>query len=971
MYILIFYLLPLYIYIMELLVFSTLIYGGYHINKGLNKNKDNIKIDNVSKEDNTILSFINSKEKQKLLENLSEKLHNKSNTFNSNIIKKDGLSKYITINNQIRTDKQDHMQYINSLNKFNELLPDNLKKEEENFINKLNGEIGYNKNCNINNINSSCVNESWENMFISSDFKGHNNMTPFFGSNIQQNIDNNEMQKQKVNNFEITKPPKKEVVNFSDSWNNRQDIYGNKRNANSIKYYIPSKLKKNILPFEQIKVGPGLNLQYDTLHHKKGFHDNFRVREKTVNELRSKINPKIIYKGKIIHGKSKIDKRQLNSNVIKHKPEQFKILSINDLFRTTGAFLKETLYGKIHIKDSKINSKEYYGSLGNMKKSKLPENYKKSNKSETNNNYISNCKGSNKQKSYITDKAKPTIKETTENNDYMGNIKIHEKKYVKYGDKANTTIRETLQNVDSNLNLMGTVKQTRQFNDKAKLTIRETLSNVDNSGNITGNTKLTNKYTDRAKTTLKELTEENVNIGNLKLYIKNIVNYVDKAKTTIRELTENNIHNGNLQTNTKEIMQFFDKAKETLKEINELNLHNGNILSITKPILKYIDEAKNTIRETTEHNYHNGNINTYNREIKSFYDVAKTTLKELNENNYHTGNLNHYLKNIVNYIDKAKTTLRESTENNEYNGNLKTNAKEIMQFFDKAKETLKEINEINLHNGNILSITKPVLNYIDEAKTTVKELTENNYYNGQLSTYKKQKSQLNDKMKVTAKETTVESNRLGNMGSKYKKHMKKLEDKIKVTLKETLVDNERDGNISGKLNQKLYLFDKAKTTLKELNEINNYISGLSGNLKIKKYQEDEAKKTNKEDTSNNDYYNNAKSFLNKEINIESYENAHTNSVKEIISKGRENTWQGPKKTIDPQMYFAKSDNQQMTDFPIMRGNSTITNKFDNFECKTNKNLYSTVCRLDSNILDSLKMNPYNVKKIYDNSLDCK
>ena len=39
--------------------------------------------------------------------------------------------------------------------------------------------------------------------------------------------------------------------------------------------------------------------------------------------------------------------------------------------------------------------------------------------------------------------------------------------------------------------------------------------------------------------------------------------------------------------------------------------------------------------------------------------------------------------------------------------------------------------------------------------------------------------------------------------------------------------------------------------------------------------------------------------------------------------------------------------------------------------ESNKNLYSNVCRLDTRVLDSLRMNPLNLKKIYDNGHDCK
>ena len=62
-------------------------------------------------------------------------------------------------------------------------------------------------------------------------------------------------------------------------------------------YYLPSK-ERNILPFEQEQVGPGLNLDPNqSIRVDGGRHEEYRPLPKTVDELRSTDRPKITYKG--------------------------------------------------------------------------------------------------------------------------------------------------------------------------------------------------------------------------------------------------------------------------------------------------------------------------------------------------------------------------------------------------------------------------------------------------------------------------------------------------------------------------------------------------------------------------------------------------------------------------------------------------------------------------------------------------
>ncbi len=893
---------------MEALILSGLAFGGYHIIN--NSNDKNNEKENYEKNENiqSIFNNMNSDEKSKIIESLSEILHDKSKQSNSNVISRDGLFKLNNKQNIINENEKEHREYLNSLNKFNSLLPDKLKKEESKYLDKYFAKIGYEKNCNKNiNSNSKCNNESWENMFGDIQIKEHNNMVPFFGSHIKQNIDHNEHNSRKLNNYSTKTGYKREQSNFSDAFKNKQNIAGAKVNNNESNYYINSKLKQGEKPFEEIRVGPGLGISSGAIHNNRGFHDTFRYKGKSVDELRTKNNPKISYQGKIKIGKSNIDKSQLKSNVMKNKPEKFRELQYDDWFRTTGKYLKETFYGKIEEKPKKHESiKEHYGQVGRLPKSKLPEHFRKSFKSEKKNSHTGNIKGINREISHIVDNAKTTIKETTLHEPTTF-ISSKEKRYAEFEDTANATVRETTEVNKHTGHLNSYDRQTKKYTDNMKTTIRETTEGNEHNGFVDGYEKLTNKYTDNAKVTLKQTTEQNNHMGNLKNYVKNIVNYIDNAKITIKQTTEQNQHSGNIQAFIKETMQYIDNAKNTLKQTTEENQHNGYILNVTKPAMQYIDDAKNTLRQTIENNYHMGSINANEKITSQFSDDARTTVRQTTENNNHNGNFSTYEKRANQYTDDLRTTVRETTENNNHNGNL--------------------------------------------------------------STYEKQTNYLNDDMKTTIKETTVDYTRDGNIAT-YKKHMKELDDNLKTTLKETTVEYTRDGTITGHNKQQNQLFDDAKTTLKELTEENIYSSGVSGYKKPKEYQQDEARDTYKQQTSNYEYIPIANG-LDKQLNQDSYRNADTNELKEIIAQGRENTYQGPKTNTNSDMINIDITTQQFDNLPIQRGTST-TNKQIKFEMgKSNKNLFSNACRLDTRVLDSLRMNPLNLKKIYDNGHDCK
>jgi hypothetical protein len=171
----------------------------------------------------------------------------------------------------------------------------------------------------------------------------HNNMVPYFGGSVKQNVDEFSTQ-QTLENFtgnmnyyqdkvEVERnslfPP---VANLTNPYGQSNlDGYFYER-------YIVSNVRSNEAPIEQIRVGPGLNKGY-TWEPSGGFQQADTldyVRPYTTDEIRVKTKPKVSYAGRLIAG-SKIAKPGKVGVVEKNRPDTFYINSQNRLFTSLAS----------------------------------------------------------------------------------------------------------------------------------------------------------------------------------------------------------------------------------------------------------------------------------------------------------------------------------------------------------------------------------------------------------------------------------------------------------------------------------------------------------------------------------------------------------------------------------------------------------------------------------------------------------
>ena len=220
---------------------------------------------------------------------------------------------------------------------------------------------------NLNNSFMSLTGESNE-LF---DFK-HNNMKPYFGSNVTQSTDSTSrdgildlytgtgsQQIEKKANAPFFKPQKN--MQWTNGMPSTSEFIQERMRGN-----VTSKMN-NTKPWKEIQVGPGLNKGYAS-EGTGGFNSGMQERDswkpKTIDELRVANNPKKTFKGQML-GKH-VGRRGPRGNLGKveqHKPDTFFINNPDRYFTTTGVEKRGTA-PTTHVfrpENRSSTTREYFG----------------------------------------------------------------------------------------------------------------------------------------------------------------------------------------------------------------------------------------------------------------------------------------------------------------------------------------------------------------------------------------------------------------------------------------------------------------------------------------------------------------------------------------------------------------------------------------------------------------------------------
>ena len=520
------------------------------------------------------------------------------------------------------------------------------------------------------------------------DFK-HGNMQPFLKKGITQNMEqfglNKNMgystdvniKKQEINKNDFFKP----VVNFNNPIDNAKFL---KERVNL------TNIQNNILPIQQVRVGPGLNMGY-TSEGSGGFHQadtlNF-VLPKSKEELRPTSDQRSSIYTLPMKPKNNIQKRGVIAPLNKNRTDTTFEYTPDNWFKGQSVIKKDTERPEENLKDTskRIDSHiNYYGSLKH-------------------------------QEDFIS-----------KNDDYGRNT------IIIYDNERNLTQKETpVANFSSVIKAM-----IAPVTDAIKITLKEYL--IDNprlNGNaapqLPEKATLYDPITHIMKTTVKETTIHEGNNGNLKGNNETYSALYDTAKTTVKETTIHEGNNGNLKGNDETYSSLYDTAKTTVKETTIHEGNNGNLKGNDESYSALYDNAKTTVKETTIHEGNNGNLSGYDESYSALYDTAKTTVKETTIHEGNGGYIEGKQSGYVNNYNKMKTTLRQTLPKEDTTRNINNTRYYSTYVYDPsivAKTTVKETtvdkggNKYGFLGGFLNSLFGGYLIREDNAKNTQRQFS--------------------------------------------------------------------------------------------------------------------------------------------------------------------------------------------------------------------------------------------------------
>uniref|UniRef100_A0A6C0AIT8 Uncharacterized protein n=1 Tax=viral metagenome TaxID=1070528 RepID=A0A6C0AIT8_9ZZZZ len=208
--------------------------------------------------------------------------------------------------------------------------------------------------------------------------KGHNNMVPFFGAKVTQNMRTGATNSI-LDTFAGTGNEyfqKREVAAFYDVVPGQGLPFGNQNESDFFQSrMVAGTNMKNVFPIEQTRVAPGVNDGYNNLG--SGGYQQFNATQefakpRTTDELRTANKPKLSYDSPVIPGSHFITQPGLQAPVLKNRPDTFQVLTDKDtgelmyLNTTTGAQVAPASFPEQMFKEQQRESTniEYFGTGG-------------------------------------------------------------------------------------------------------------------------------------------------------------------------------------------------------------------------------------------------------------------------------------------------------------------------------------------------------------------------------------------------------------------------------------------------------------------------------------------------------------------------------------------------------------------------------------------------------------------------------
>ena len=533
----------------------------------------------------------------------------------------------------------------------------------------------------------------------------HNNMEPFFGGTIKQNVDtsaghrNLEMHTGMNNEIHIDK---QEQVCFADVAKDTGSTPYNNYNTSSYMEQFNrmenGEKRTNELPFEQLQVGPGLDDGYTHEPSQTGFQPDAReyMREKTIDELRQGSIPQKSYTTQQNIG-LKGSYRGFAGKMAKNKVDTFHERSTDTFLKSRATFTKDMQRPEIIVKETNRKcgvayAGNIYKNIGNEQSSKLQctkrqmlDKFGVRNADLAGTGNPDHDYGKKNILVYSNERDLTGVKT------YEGNITTLIKSFVApLQDVLKPTTKEfTVMNDREfgEIQMMVPNKQTiYDPNDVAKTTIKETFIHDTRTGNIVGEkSSIVYDPDDVAKTTVKETLPDYENVNNMrsKLTKATIYDPDDVAKTTVKETTENNEHDGNL--GNLEGGGGYETNRFDAPHTNKQFLSDIEYMG-TGPNQQSGDGYLTTEMKAPLTNKQFSSDNDY------FGGAQSLDTKQMSYENVYNATINGVKENLLKNRKPTKTNTKVSVGSDSLNVDLKANSCEY-----QTNNTLQRVNEHSLH----------------------------------------------------------------------------------------------------------------------------------------------------------------------------------------------------------------------------------------------------------------------------------
>lgn len=511
------------------------------------------------------------------------------------LISKDNSNKENLNKLKINENEKPSVNNLYETNHYNDVSTEVIKKSNEMYHKSLEDKnvIAHNKKEieTDRNIHSRLADFD----FSKDEFK-HNNMVPFFGGKITQNVnlDDGDNKLERFTGTDKFWQPKRETENFaSDLKKNSQNVFGKEVTLDFERSrYVNDRFVNNTLPFEQIKVGPGLDNGYTSTPSGGIQQANKREYElpKNIDELRYDTNPKETYEGRIIDGQKASLPGEIGE-VCKNRVETT-FEQTPDMYLQTGDTAnrtKETQRPCVDLKETNRSTTTLKG-------------------------YDSNVQS--------------VVKSITA--PLLDTMKLSKKQY--------TTMHARPQGNFQNTN---PAKMTiYDPNDVARTTIKETTIHDTRTGNLKGETKtIAYNPDDIARPTLRQATEKDSRLGHVGFQSADAYKVVKtEAPVTDRALTSDNQYYGVGDSKDEKQMSYDDKYNATINEVRDILFKNRKPTKEGKKVFNEIDNMNVNHKKLESDNVIQRDNMNYGRITNEIYTKSNiNTTQDRNEykNDYH------------------------------------------------------------------------------------------------------------------------------------------------------------------------------------------------------------------------------------------------------------------------------------------------------------------------------------------------